>query len=84
MRQVPLEVEDLVFAPLATAQMVLTRQQKDSGALLIDIGGGTTDFICYKGGDVVAKTRLAVEEMYKLYKTRVLRTAESTPSESKE
>lgn len=53
-RQVPLEVEDLVFAPLATAQMVLTRQQKDSGALLIDIGGGTTDFICYKGGDVVA------------------------------
>lgn len=53
-RQVPLEVEDLVFAPLATAQMVLNRQQKDSGALLIDIGGGTTDFICYKGGDVVA------------------------------
>ena len=53
-RQVPLEAEDLVFAPLATAQMVLTRQQKDSGALLIDIGGGTTDFICYKGGDVVA------------------------------
>ena len=53
-RQVPLEVEDLVFAPLATAQMVLTRQQKDSGALLIDIGGGTTDSICYKGGDVVA------------------------------
>ncbi|MBQ2813753.1 MAG: cell division protein FtsA [Akkermansia sp.] len=53
-RQVPLEVEDLVFAPLATAQMVLTRQQKDAGALLIDIGGGTTDFICYKGGDVIA------------------------------
>lgn len=53
-RQVPLEVEDLVFAPLATAQMVLTRQQKDAGALLIDIGGGTTDFICYKGGDVVS------------------------------
>ena len=53
-REVPLEVEDLVFAPLATAQMVLTRQQKDAGALLIDIGGGTTDFICYQGGDVVA------------------------------
>ena len=53
-RQVPLEVEDIVFAPLATAQWLLKRQQKDSGALLIDIGGGTTDFICYKGGDVVA------------------------------
>lgn len=52
--QVPLEVEGLVFAPLATAQVVLTRQQKEAGALLIDIGGGTSDFICYKGGDVVA------------------------------
>lgn len=53
-RQVPLEVEDMVFAPLATAQMVLNRQQKEAGALLIDIGGGTADFICYKGGNVVA------------------------------
>ena len=53
-REIPLDVEELVFAPLATAQMVLNRQQKDSGALLLDIGGGTTDFICYKGGEVVS------------------------------
>lgn len=53
-RNVPLEVEDLVFAPLATAQSVLNRQMKDAGALLIDIGGGTADFVCYKGGDVIA------------------------------
>ena len=53
-RQVPLEVEDIVFAPLATAQVVLSRQQKEAGALLIDIGGGTSDFICYSNGDIVA------------------------------
>lgn len=53
-RHVPLEVESMIFAPLATAQVVLTRQQREAGALLIDIGGGTSDFICYKGGDVVA------------------------------
>lgn len=53
-RQVPLEVRDLVFAPLATAQMVLSRQQKDAGALLIDIGGGTTDYICYLNDEVIA------------------------------
>ncbi len=53
-RQIPLEVEEIVFAPLATAQVVLGRQQKEAGALLIDIGGGTTDFVCYKGGDLVA------------------------------
>ena len=51
---IPLEVEEMVFAPLATAQMVLTRQQKETGALLIDIGGGTTDFICYRNSEVVA------------------------------
>lgn len=53
-RQVPLEIESLVFAPLATAQLVLGRREREDGALLIDIGGGTTDFICYCGGDVVA------------------------------
>lgn len=53
-RQVPLEIESLVFAPLATAQLVLGRREKEDGALLIDIGGGTTDFICYSGGNIVA------------------------------
>ena len=51
----------------------------------ICIGDNERLYYCFpKGGDVVAKTRLAVEEMYKLYKTRVLRTAENTPSETKE
>lgn len=53
-REVPLEVEDIVFAPLATAQMVLTRQMKEAGALLIDIGGGTTDYILYRNGQLLA------------------------------
>lgn len=53
-RDVPLEVDRLVFAPLAAAQVALNRQQKEAGALLIDIGGGTTDYICYMGGDIVA------------------------------
>ena len=53
-RQVPLEVEALVFAPLATAQLVLGRREREEGALLIDIGGGTTDFICYADGNIIA------------------------------
>lgn len=54
LRQVPLEVEDLVFAPFAAAQYVLSAQQKEDGAILIDMGGGTTDYVCYEKGDVVA------------------------------
>ena len=53
-REVPLDVDNMVFAPLAAAQVALTRQQKEAGALLIDIGAGTADFICFKGGDILA------------------------------
>src|SRR5213082_378569 len=51
-KELPLEVEDVVFNALASAQVVLTQQQKNLGALVIDIGGGTTDFILYVDGAV--------------------------------
>ena len=50
--ELPLEVEDVVFTALASAQVVLTQQQKNLGALVIDIGGGTTDYILYVDGAV--------------------------------
>ena len=41
----------------------------------ICIGDNETLYYCFpqNGGDVVAKSRLAVEEMYKLYKSRKLK-----------
>ena len=53
-REVPIEVEDIVFAPVAAAQVVLNREAKNEGSLLIDVGGGTTDYICFVDGAVVA------------------------------
>ncbi|MGB0774294.1 MAG: cell division protein FtsA [Akkermansiaceae bacterium] len=53
-REIPLEVDDVVFAPIATAQVALEREQKDSGALVIDIGGGTTDYVLYLHGAIAA------------------------------
>lgn len=47
-----LDVEDMVMNSLASAQVVLTQQQKDLGALVIDMGGGTTDFLVYIDGAV--------------------------------
>src|SRR5438105_14700454 len=46
-KELPLEVEDVVFSALASAQIVLTQHQKNLGALVVDIGGGTTDYILY-------------------------------------
>ena len=51
-KELPLDVEDVVFGALASAQVVLTPHQKGLGALVIDIGGGTTDYILYVDGAV--------------------------------
>jgi cell division protein FtsA len=59
-RDSSLEVEDIVFSPVAAAQVVLTREAKNEGALLIDIGGGTSDYICFVDGAVVASGCVAV------------------------
>ncbi|MFT5468739.1 MAG: cell division protein FtsA [Verrucomicrobiales bacterium] len=53
-REVPLEVDDIVFSPLAAAQVIVSRLQKEQGALVIDMGGGTTDYVLYHDGAVVA------------------------------
>jgi cell division protein FtsA len=45
-----LEVDNIVFNGLASALALLTNEQKETGALVIDIGGGTTEFaVCARG-----------------------------------
>jgi cell division protein FtsA len=51
-KEVGPEVLDVVFSPLATAQVVLDQNQKTLGALVIDMGGGTTDYVVYVDGAV--------------------------------
>src|SRR5215217_4779348 len=43
-KEVGPEVLDVVFNPLAAAQVVLDQNQKSLGALVVDMGGGTTEF----------------------------------------
>jgi cell division protein FtsA len=59
-KELPLEVEDVAFTALASAQVVLTQHQKNLGALVIDIGGGTSDYILYVDGAVKQSGVLAV------------------------
>jgi cell division protein FtsA len=47
-----LEVDDFVFGPVASAHSVLTRDERESGVALIDIGGGTTDIALFKDGAI--------------------------------
>ncbi|OGE89921.1 MAG: cell division protein FtsA [Candidatus Doudnabacteria bacterium RIFCSPHIGHO2_01_FULL_50_11] len=58
--RVGLEIDDLVLGPLAAAQAVLTKRQKELGCALIDIGGGTTGVIVFEEGELLHTTILPI------------------------
>ena len=45
-----LEMADITLEPLASADAVLSDEEKEAGIALIDIGGGTTDVAIFKDG----------------------------------
>lgn len=48
--RVDLVVNELILEPLASAEAVLTDDEKEAGVVLVDIGGGTTDVAIYFDG----------------------------------
>ncbi len=50
--RVDLEVNELILEPLASAEAVLTADEKEAGVVLVDIGGGTTDLAVFYDGIV--------------------------------
>jgi len=55
-----LQVDEIVFNGLAASLALLTAEQKELGALVIDIGGGTTDYVVYADGVIRHTGALAV------------------------
>jgi cell division protein FtsA len=55
-----LHVCDLILEPLASAEAVLTPEEKELGVALLDIGGGTTDMVVFHNGAVRHTSVLAV------------------------
>lgn len=45
-----LELSNITLEPLASSEAVLSREEKEAGVALIDIGGGTTDLAIFKDG----------------------------------
>jgi cell division protein FtsA len=48
--RVDLVVNELILEPIASAEAVLTDDEKEAGVVLVDIGGGTTDVAVYFDG----------------------------------
>jgi len=51
--QAGVEIDDLVFGGLAAAKTALSKRQKELGAVLVDVGGGTTNFVVFEEGELV-------------------------------
>ncbi len=49
-RKFGIELSGLTLEPLASADAVLSQEEKEAGVALIDIGGGTTDLAIFKDG----------------------------------
>jgi cell division protein FtsA len=45
-----LTTKELILEPLASAEAVLTEEEKEAGVVLVDIGGGTTDIAIFQDG----------------------------------
>ena len=57
---VGVEISDLVLEPLASAEAVLTDEERQGGVLLADIGGGTTDIAVFKNDSIFHTSVLPV------------------------
>ncbi|OGM19606.1 cell division protein FtsA [Candidatus Woesebacteria bacterium RIFCSPLOWO2_01_FULL_37_19] len=52
-KEVGINVNELVFSGLAAGEAVLTKTEKELGCVLIDIGGGTTSIATYIDGGLI-------------------------------
>ncbi len=52
-QQAGIKINDMVLAPLAAAQAVLTKRQKELGVALVDLGGGTTGLVVFEEGQLL-------------------------------
>ena len=50
---VGINTSSVTLQPIASSEAVLSSEEKDTGVVLIDIGGGTTDIAVWKGGSLV-------------------------------
>jgi cell division protein FtsA len=47
-----IEIDELVLTPLATAEALLSEEERDLGVALVDIGGDTTDVAVFQDGSI--------------------------------
>jgi cell division protein FtsA len=55
-----LDIDDLVYAPLGTAEAVLSQRQRDLGVCVVNMGSATTSLAIFEEGDLLHTAVLPV------------------------
>lgn len=55
-----LDIDELVYDPLACSKLLLSKKQKEIGVVLIDFGAGTTSLAVFEEGDLIHSAVLPV------------------------
>ncbi|GAE04267.1 cell division protein FtsA [Paenibacillus sp. JCM 10914] len=55
-----LKVKDLVLIPLGAGQLTLSKDEKTMGAVMVDVGAGSTTLTVFEEGSIAATTTLPV------------------------
>jgi len=64
MQQAGVAIEGMVYAPLAAAQVLISKKQKEMGIALVDIGGQTTSLAVFENGDILHCAVIPVGSMH--------------------
>ncbi len=59
-RELNIGVDDVVFAPVAAAEVIIDPSQRELGGLVIDLGGGTTGYSVFTEGAIKRSGCIAV------------------------
>ncbi len=53
MEKVNLRVDGIIVEPLALSELILTNEEKNMGAVIIDVGGGTTNISVFEDSELI-------------------------------
>lgn len=59
-----LDVSGIVLNPIASAEILLSKDERELGVALVDVGGEVTDISVFKGGDLVYTSLIPVGGMH--------------------
>ena len=64
LQQAGVAIDGMIYSPIASAQVLISKKQKELGVALVDIGAGTTSIAVFDNGDILHCAVLPIGSMH--------------------